>query len=227
MIGICIPANDEQDWLDACLLSALAAARHPGLGGEPVTIVVVLDHCRDRTPLVAARHPVECLSIDACNVGAARAAGANHLLALGARWLAFTDADTRVSERWLVDQLSLKADAVCGTISIEDWSICGEWADALRADFEHNYQDREGHRHVHGANFGIDARAYAAVGGFSALTCSEDQALVDALQSSKKFKIAWSAQPRVATSARLKSRIADGFAGCLRHAIGTIDKHAS
>ena len=116
MIGICIPAHDEERYIGACLKSATTAARHPLLRAEPVQIVVVLDMCQDRTATLAAAWPVRCLAIRARNVGMARAAGARHLLEAGARWLAFTDADTRVSPRWLVEQLSLQADVVCGTV---------------------------------------------------------------------------------------------------------------
>jgi hypothetical protein len=62
-----------------------------------VHIVVVLDDCKDFS-------------------------GADLLLAAGARWLAFTDADSRVSPGWLAAQLVLDADAVCGSIAVDDWS---------------------------------------------------------------------------------------------------------
>lgn len=216
MIGICIPAHDEERYIAACLRSATAAARHPLLRDEPVQIVVVLDMCRDRTALLAAAWPVRCLAIRARNVGIARAAGARHLLEAGARWLAFTDADTRVSSRWLVEQLSLKADVVCGTVGVSGWAAHGTEAHKARRGFSMHYQDRDGHRHVHGANLGIAAPAYRRAGGFRALACSEDQALVDRLQR-EGCSIAWSARPRVTTSARPYSRIEGGFATALRN----------
>ncbi|MCY1200165.1 transferase 2, rSAM/selenodomain-associated [compost metagenome] len=216
MIGICIPAHDEERYIAACLRSATAAARHPLLRDEPVQIVVVLDMCRDRTALLAAAWPVRCLAIRARNVGIARAAGARHLLEAGARWLAFTDADTRVSSRWLVEQLSLKTDVVCGTVGVSGWAAHGAEARKARRGFSMHYQDRDGHRHVHGANLGIAAPAYRRAGGFRALACSEDQALVDRLQR-EGCSIAWSARPRVMTSARPYSRIEGGFATALRN----------
>ena len=60
------------------------------------------------------------IAVEARNVGLARAAGADALLAEGARWLAFTAADTVVSPRWLVEQLNLQVDAVCGSIGVGD-----------------------------------------------------------------------------------------------------------
>lgn len=215
MIGICIPAHNEEQHIDACVQAVLRAARHPELRAETVRIVVVLDHCVDGTAERLRHHPVHCLAIDARNVGVARARGARHLLRAGARWLAFTDADTRVSPRWLVDQLSLNAEVVCGTVGVSGWSEHGVHAQHARQAFERAYQDKDGHRHVHGANLGVAARAYRRIGGFDALPCSEDQALVDRLQQGGA-RIAWSSLPRVVTSARPHSRVDGGFASALR-----------
>jgi len=217
MIGLCIPAHNEEACIGGCLRSALRAARHPGLQGEPVEIVVVLDACTDRTEMRARRWPATTLRIASRNVGRARAAGARHLLEAGARWLAFTDADTLVSASWLADQLSLGSEVVCGTVGVTGWRSHGIHALQAREAFQAGYRDRDGHRHVHGANLGLDARAYRRVGGFEALACSEDQALVDRLESAG-VSIAWTALPRVRTSARPFSRISGGFASALRQA---------
>ncbi|MGE8640103.1 MAG: glycosyltransferase [Achromobacter sp.] len=215
MIGICIPAHNEERMIGACLRAATRAARHPLLAAERVEIVVVLDRCRDRTEQLSAAWRVRCLRVEAGNVGVARALGAQHLLDAGARWLAFTDADTRVSARWLVDQLSLGAEVVCGTVGVSGWAQHGAHARQARRRFATHYQDRDGHRHVHGANLGIEAHAYRHIGGFAALACSEDQALVDRLEQGGA-RIAWTALPRVTTSARPYSRVEGGFASALR-----------
>lgn len=215
MIGICIPAHNEEKHIAACLRSATRAARHRGLLNEPVRIVVVLDHCLDRTAQISAAWPVHCLDIRARNVGLARAHGAQHLLDAGARWLAFTDADTCVSADWLVDQLSLDAEVVCGTVAVTGWEEHGMHAQRARRTFAQRYQDRDGHRHVHGANLGIEALAYRRIGGFADQSCSEDQALVDRLEQGGA-RIAWSSLPRVTTSARPYSRVEGGFATALR-----------
>lgn len=215
MIGVCIPAHDEEHHIAACLRAVTRAARHPLLLAEPVRIVVVLDHCRDATARLAAAWPVHCLAIQARNVGAARAAGSQLLLDAGARWLSHTDADTVVSPRWLVDQLSLGAEVVCGTVGVAGWAAHGVHADAARSDFAAHYQDRDGHRHVHGANLGIAAQAYRRIGGFAPLACSEDQTLVDRMAQAG-CSIAWTALPRVTTSARPYSRVEGGFATALR-----------
>ena len=59
------------------------------------------------------------------------------------------------------------------------------------------------------------AQAYQRAGGFEPLACSEDVALVEALQRSGAT-IAWSAAPRVMTSARTDARARGGFGDTLR-----------
>ncbi|MDL9997420.1 glycosyltransferase [Variovorax sp. J22P240] len=218
MLGIVIPAHNEQDTIADCVGAARRAALHHDLGGEPVEIVVVIDGCTDATGVLAARAGAITISVRARNVGVARAVGAEVLLARGARWLAFTDADTVVSPGWLADQLSLDADAVCGTVGVEDWSQHGVHADLLRRHFLRTYDDRDGHQHIHGANLGVSAPAYRRAGGFRHLGCSEDVDLVRALEASGA-KIAWSAKPRVVTSSRREARARGGFADALLHAI--------
>lgn len=218
MIGIVIPAHNEEKSIAVAVGAAAAAARHPDLRGEPVEILVVLDTCEDLTGVRACQHGAHTLSVRGRNVGFARAAGAAALLAMGARWLAFSDADTRVAQEWLSHQLSLGADAVCGTVAVEDWSSHGEHASWLRAHFHSTYRDADGHSHVHGANLGVSANAYRRAGGFRHLSCSEDQHLVNALVSSGA-RVAWSAKPRVVTSARNDVRVHGGFASHLNEAV--------
>jgi glycosyltransferase involved in cell wall biosynthesis len=177
-----------------------------------VDIIVVLDACTDQTKFIAQQFAVSIIKLNARNVGIARAEGATLALASGARWLAFTDADTVVSENWLVEQLRCRADAVCGVIGIEDWSGHSE---AVRDDFVTTYRDSNGHRHIHGANLGVSAHAYQRAGGFRPLPSREDIALVEALIASGAH-IEWSAGPRVVTSARLRSKAPDGFGSTLR-----------
>ncbi len=214
MIGVIVPAHDEADHIGGTLAALALAARHPGLAGEPVELLVVLDSCADATADIVRTHGVASLSIAARNVGRARAAGASALLARGARWLAFTDADTRVAPDWLVRQLELDADAVCGCIGVADWSAHGDQAGFIRDHFAVTYHEMDGHRHIHGANLGVSAEAYERAGGFQPLACREDVALVEALQASGA-RIAWSAAPRVTTSARADARARGGFGDTL------------
>ncbi len=214
MIGVVIPAHNEAQHIGAALTAVGHAARHAGLVGEAVQVLVVLDSCSDASEAIAQAHGVQSVAVAVRNVGSARAVGAAQLAAAGARWLAFTDADTIVSPEWLLKQLELGADAVCGSIGVDDWSMHGDQAENIRLHFGRTYHDVDGHRHIHGANLGVSTEAYLRAGGFRALACSEDVALVEALQASGA-RIAWSAAPRVSTSARGNARARGGFGDTL------------
>ena len=214
MIGVVIPAHNEAENIGDTLTAVLRAAAHPALEGETVRVLLVLDSCDDGTGAIASAMGVSTLPLAVRNVGIARAAGADVLLDEGARWLAFTDADTRVSPEWLVSQLALEADAVCGAISVDNWGVHGEQGAFIRDHFARTYTDADGHRHIHGANLGVSATAYRRVGGFPPLACSEDVALVRALEAAGAH-IAWSAAPRVSTSARRDARARGGFGDTL------------
>ncbi len=214
MIGVVIPAHNEAQHIGATVQAVMLAAAHPGLAGEAVAVLVVLDSCTDATGAIAARHGADTLSLRGRNVGVSRAAGADAMLARGARLLSFTDGDTRVPPSWLVDQLAQGADAVCGPVDVDDWTPHGAHAEFLRQHFARTYTDLEGHRYIHGANLGVSADAYRAAGGFAPLACSEDVALVHALQDSGA-RVVWSAAPRVITSARTDARARGGFGDTL------------
>ena len=207
MIGVVIPAHNEELLLEGCLASLARAARHPSLQGEEVRVLVVMDDCSDGTEHVARAWGVSTLRLEARNVGQARARGCEWLLARGARWLANTDADSHVRLDWLVAQLGLEADAVCGVVEVADWS---PHSVHVRRRYESAYQDADGHSHIHGANLGVCARAYVRAGGFLPLPAHEDVALVEALRRTGA-RIAWSARPRVFTSARGDPRARGGF----------------
>jgi glycosyltransferase involved in cell wall biosynthesis len=214
MIGVVVPAHDEEAHLAACLAALQAAARCERLAGEAVMVVVALDACTDGTAGIARAHGAITVAIDERNVGVARARGADIALAAGARWLAFTDADTVVSPGWIADQLAQQSDAVCGTVEVRDWGGWGRQGMLLKRRLGAFYTDADGHRHIHGANLGVSAKAYRRVGGFRALASSEDVALVNALRDSGAT-IAWSAAPRVVTSARPHFRAPGGFGATL------------
>jgi glycosyltransferase involved in cell wall biosynthesis len=212
VIGIIVPAHDEEDRIESCVQSLVKAATHSALVGEEVEIIVVLDVCRDGTGRLARKLGASTISVKGRNVGLARQAGARAALAKGARWLAFTDADTVVAPDWLAMQLALKADAVCGTVGVDDWGMYGE---RMHRHFQETYTDEDGHSHIHGANLGVCAAAYATAGGFLGLKTGEDVALVEALRASGA-KIAWSKSPRVVTSVRANYKAPDGFGARLQ-----------
>jgi glycosyltransferase involved in cell wall biosynthesis len=210
LIAVIIPVHNEEAVLPACLHAVARSMLHSGLKSEDAATIVVLDCCTDQSSVIAQRLGAQVINVDARNVGFARRAGAELALKAGARWLAFTDADTLVSPPWLAAQLAhadAGADAVCGTISVDDWAACGA---RMAAHFAATYIDRDGHRHIHGANLGVSAEAYLRAGGFEALESSEDVAFVAALERTGA-NIAWSAMPRVSTSVRRDFRAPRGF----------------
>lgn len=208
MIGVCIPAHDEAQLIGACLASVYAAAQYLS---EEVRVVVVADACTDRTAAIAHDFGCDVVTIDARCVGAARAAGAEHLLRLGARWLCNTDADSRVPPLWIATQLACGADAVCGTVGVDDWT---DQPPQVEQAFLAQYSQHDGHRHIHGANLGVDAGIYRRAGGFAALATHEDVHLVDALRAIDA-RIAWVLHPQVTTSSRAVARAPHGFAAWL------------
>jgi len=217
LIAVVVPAHDEEAVIGACLDSIGVAARWPALGGEPVLVVVALDTCSDGTERIARERGARVLRLGERNVGAARALGATFALEAGARWLAFTDADSTVAPDWLAAQLAQGSDAVCGTIAVDDW---GSYGEPLNRHFDATYTDADGHRHIHGANLAVSAVAYRRAGGFMPLVSSEDVALVAALTASGA-SIAWSAAPRVVTSARRSYRAPGGFGATLERVAAT------
>jgi glycosyltransferase involved in cell wall biosynthesis len=211
MIGVVIPVHNEATLLEGCLEAIGRAAQDTRLNGEPVEVVVVLDACTDRSAAVAVHHRAQIVSLDAHCVGASRALGASYALDSGARWVAFTDADTIVPPNWLSAHLAAAADAACGAVWIADWS---GHPPGVRERFLQRYGAADA-RHVHGANLGLSAAAYRASGGFRPLPHGEDAALVASLIERGR-EVAWNASPRVTTSARWESAIEGGLASLLR-----------
>ena len=217
-VVVAVPARNEERLLGTCLDSVLTAVarlqRHrPGTTAE---VVVALDGCVDGSAEVAGRRPVTVLHEDAGAVGPARRAAVTAGLAALAvgdgweqTWIANTDADCEVPPHWLVDQVALAdegADLVVGTVSpvdVADPRVLGAWLE--------RHELREGHGHVHGANLGVRADAYLAVGGFAPLAVHEDVGLVTRLRDAGHPWVATD-RCRVRTSGRTESRVDGGFA---------------
>ncbi|WP_256221754.1 glycosyltransferase family 2 protein [Variovorax sp. OK605] len=214
IIGTVIPAHEQA--IRCCFVAVQRAAQHPALMGKPVEALVVLEDCTDAPCAVATASGTATLSVRARNVGKARNVCAQALLARGARWHAFTDADTVLSEARLANQPALQADVVCGTVCVQDWSPHG--AAEVKAHFGETYFERDGHRHVHGANLGVSAEAYREVGGSRQLACGADEALVAALLAARQ-QVAWSSLPNVVTSACVNARTPAGCSGARSNAV--------
>ena len=164
-MGVVVPAHDEEDLLPLCLASVREAAQ--ALRGTEVHLVVVADACRDLTAQVARRGGASVVTVEARNVGTARAAGVREVLRRTRHldpadvWLATTDADTVVSSGWLRQQARYAGqgwDAVAGTIEVTDWS---GYRPETRTLFSGRYDGTGPHPHVHGApgfpGFGVPA----------------------------------------------------------------------
>ena len=212
MIAVIVPAHNEAAGIGRCLASIAEAARHPALNGEAVVTVVALDDCSDDTAAHCRLPGVVTTCVQARCVGIARACAAELALAMGARWIASTDADSRVPPDWLAGQLGSNSEAFCGMVAVDDWL---DYPESVQRAYGRGHRLRDGHRHVHGANLGISAQAYRRCGGFLPLPCGEDVALIDAAAAAG-CRIAWQAQPLVLTSARRHARAPGGFSRFLQ-----------
>lgn len=213
-VGVVVPAHDEEELLPACLAAlATASAAATRAYGVRVEVVVVLDSCSDGTGRIAAAAGALTVPVRVRNVGRARAAGYARLLSrhrAADLWLAGTDADSEVPADWLVRQLRHArrgAHAVVGTVVVDDWS---SRPTGLAAVYDSRYQHRSGHPHVHGANLGLSAAAYTAVGGVPPLALAEDVALVAAVERAG-LTVVRAADLPVRTSPRVASRAPGGF----------------
>jgi glycosyltransferase involved in cell wall biosynthesis len=233
-VVVVVPARNEEQRLGACLDAIEHAVRrvhaHPlqpdadGTWATPeVRVVVVLDACTDGSSRVAEAHD-EMVTIEtrSARVGAARAYGVDVGLGLFDRpldqlWVASTDADSRVPPNWLTHQLDIAhagADVFCGLVQ-PDVAECGP---AVHAAWSVDYQRREGHPHVHGANLGLRATAYRESGGFDpSATAHEDVRLIRAARV-RGLTVRSSREAVVTTSGRTYGRVgAAGFADYLGH----------
>lgn len=227
-VAVVIPAHNEQANLPACLSAMLTAALCAAI---PVTVVVVLDANRDDSEALAGEYgpDVHFVRVESRNVGAARAAGFDYARSLceeGANsWYATTDADSAVDPDWLVRQLECGADMFLGLVRVTDWhrqppEVVERYEDAygMRVDEERD----QGHDHVHGANMGFSSRAYWRVGGFRALSSSEDAELVERFERAG-YRIERDTAQSVVTSARTEARAPRGFA----HHLNELSKTAT
>ncbi|MCM3884730.1 glycosyltransferase [Frankia sp. R82] len=188
-IGVVIPARDEQQLIGPCLDAVATAAAHPGVAGIPVTVLVVLDCCRDATAARCRARATPTLGVELRNVGAVRRAGFAALIGNdgletarpagggpgpdavsgsgsgpggGALWLATTDADTRVAPDWLTVQLRLAragADAVLGIVTVDDWN---ELPATLPARYRAGYVRLDGAERSHPHVHGANMAVSAA-----------------------------------------------------------------
>ena len=221
-VAVIVPAADEEQRIGRCLLSIITARAHlyRTTVNVSVQVIVVLDSCQDAAAHVAAFEGVRQVTIQARNVGAARRAGVGAALKdagpASELWLANTDADSQVPVNWLSYMLAESrrgAHLVLGTV------LPGPpLGPAARAAWVSRHQLREGHPHVHGANFGIRGDAYLALGGWPPMVTGEDVELACWAARTGYLRVTRTASIPVATSTRQHGRAPHGFSSYL-HAI--------
>jgi glycosyltransferase involved in cell wall biosynthesis len=219
---VVVPAHNELEHLPRCLRALTTATLLLPL---PVVTIVVLDACDDGSDRLAGQFgpDVHFVSIDAGNVGAARAAGFEYTASVCGTveskrtWFATTDADSVVSSEWLVRMTAADADMVLGTVRIPVWRLPVEVARRYLAAY---HSKGQGHNHIHGANMGFRADAYWRVGGFQALATGEDVDLVQRFEAAG-MRIHRDARLTVTTSVRQVGRAPGGFAHHLRELSGS------
>jgi hypothetical protein len=197
-----------------------------------VLTVVVLDATDDGSELLVGQFgpDVHFVTVDAGNVGGARAAGFEYGRTVcadvdeGRTWYATTDADSVVPTDWLLRMADSEADMVLGVVRVSAWR--NHPAQVVRR-YLRTYQSKgPGHNHIHGANMGFRAEAYWAVGGFRALPTGEDVELVDRFEAAQKH-IHRDATLSVATSDRRDARAPGGFANHLRDLSNSVLKRTA
>lgn len=222
---VVVPARNEAAAIGPCIDSVLRSASAAGISQQHLVLTVVADACRDQTAAVARRHLRSAgvvVETSVRSVGRARAIGTACSLARCEPapperiWTAHTDADTVVPESWLHHHRRI-ADAgiaaVAGVVEVDSFDDHEPLtAQRHRASYSGKGDD---HTHVHGANLGVRADAYRAVGGWSAVLTGEDHALWNAVRRAGYPTISTRAL-KVITSGRRIGRAPDGFAAHLR-----------
>ncbi len=200
--AVVVPARDEEARIGACL-DRLGSQR--ALPPEDYEVIVVLDACGDGTAAAveaaAQRWPLLRLHTVAGpgrGAGPARALGMDiacarlESVAAERGLLASTDADSRVAEDWLEQQLRAideGVEAVGGEIVL-DPAEASALPPAVIASRQADLGERvraaaargpAEHAHFSGASLGLTPAAYRRAGGLGELAALEDQDLEDRL----------------------------------------------
>jgi cellulose synthase/poly-beta-1,6-N-acetylglucosamine synthase-like glycosyltransferase len=242
---VVVPAHDEQDRIGRCLSSLRRAlAQVPDGVSTAVAIVLdrCTDATPQRVAALVADWPqasVLTVTSDRAapspnlaastrpglrGVGAVRDLGLQAVLdrlsghPAAGTWLLSTDADTTVPPDWVRAHLRHAADGVHAVAGLADLATTDQLATGAlwryRAIVEHGLHGAT-HHHVYGANLGVRADAYLAVGGFPADGSGEDHRLWRRLAVAG-YTLVQPVGIRVRTSARLRGRADGGLAGLLR-----------
>ncbi|HEX3651046.1 MAG TPA: glycosyltransferase [Pseudonocardiaceae bacterium] len=224
-VGVVVPARDESRSIGACVRSVLAALRRLPADVVPA-LCVVADRCTDdtaeRAAAALAGWPARLVRNRAeATIGEIRDLGLCHLGLDAHRpretWLLSTDADTTVAADWAVRHLELARrglHAVAGAAELRDRAAMPAPVARLYSKILATARRPEGHGNVYGANLGVRADAYRAVGGFGPVATGEDDDLWRRLVAAG-FRCHYDAGLSVLTSSRRDGRAPGGLAALL------------
>jgi GT2 family glycosyltransferase len=230
---VVVPARDEEDLIASCLL---ALATQTGVASDEYEVLLVLDHCTDRTKErageIANSHPrlrLRFLDGPGEGSGAARRVGMDaacaRLLGLNRPHglIACTDADTVVAPDWLDVQLRAVAGgarAIGGRIELADDGSLPHGVGrrhALQGRLRHDRllsepgpTGKTQHWQFSGASLALTARTYRQVGGLEPLIDLEDEHL-EAVLRENGIPIDRLLSVKVTTSPRLQGRATRGL----------------
>jgi cellulose synthase/poly-beta-1,6-N-acetylglucosamine synthase-like glycosyltransferase len=228
-VGVAIPARNEAELTGACLLAVRRAlAELPPRIDRAVCLVA--DRCTDDTMRIArsvfggwscglvVRNTHDLSIGEVRDLGIRQIRTALHGHAPEHVLLLNTDADTTVAPDWArshVARAEKGSHAVAGTADLSPTTSLPPHAQRRYRDILDEARRPEGHGTVYGANLGLRADAYAAVGGFGALHTGEDHDLWRRLGRAG-YRRCYDPGPTVVTSARLSGRAEQGLADLLR-----------
>jgi len=165
-ISFVIPAYNESQFIEACLLSIRSRIERLGIKGE---IIVVDNGSSDNTAALAQKYADQVYSISRNTVSCARNLGAKKA---NNELLAFVDGDVELTDRWMAclmahyKQMLKKPSFVTGAQCLVPGN--GTWIEKY---WFANLKDK----YLGGANILTSKSAFANIGGFDeSLTTGED-----------------------------------------------------
>jgi glycosyltransferase involved in cell wall biosynthesis len=166
VISVILPALNEEWGIEACLRSI--SEQGPS---EDYEVVVVDGGSQDRTASIACELADKVVIQTSPGIGGARRDGAK--AATGDK-LAFTDADTIVSEGWLeaISSNLDRYDASTGPVVYQDQGVKSEliqrWRSMYRIFYLSNFY------YILGSNMAVRAGTYRQIGGHSDISLLDD-----------------------------------------------------
>ena len=230
---VAVPARDEEDAIEACLGSVVAALQVALAGGRAARVRVgVAAHRSGDATAERADHLLRASGLEhlvvaderSTTVGEVRTAlvraalGTAPPLAPGRTWVLSTDADSVVPTDWVTGLLDVAertgADLVAGFVALDGWrpgpAAAAAYDEILKAGLT-----EEGHHHVWAANLAVSAAAFEAAGGFPSVVHGEERVLAGRVAAAGGLVVG-SLSPVVVTSARMPGRAAHGLGDLLR-----------